>query len=177
METEDYFVKLYKDIDGNLYYWESWVDEGEYTVHLGKVGEEGESKEINDFKVLKDEENSYREKGYCEIEDLKSIIIQYKIDDMGDADDIDMRNEIEDIMNEELGWTGLGHCDGGEIRTGTINIFCMVIDVKLAFDVIIQALEENEYLEGAVIAKDGEDEFVVLYPEDYSGHFNYLYEE
>lgn len=39
-------------------------------------------------------------------------------------------------MNETLGWTGLGHCDGGSIGSGTMEICCLVADFEIAKRVI-----------------------------------------
>jgi hypothetical protein len=37
------------------------------------------------------------------------------IDGFGSDRDIDKRHRLEERLNELLGWTGLGHVDGGSI--------------------------------------------------------------
>jgi hypothetical protein len=48
-------------------------------------------------------------------------------------------------MNEVLGWTGLGHCDGGSIGSGTMEVCCMVVDVDIATRVIESDLKNTEF--------------------------------
>jgi hypothetical protein len=48
----------------------------------------------------------------------------------GSTADLDKRVAVEELMNEGLGWTGLGHCDGGDIGSGTMKIFCYVADAN-----------------------------------------------
>jgi hypothetical protein len=78
-------------------------------------------------------------------------------------------------MNDCLIASGLGFCDGGDIGSGTINIFCEVVDAAVAERIIVDKLREKNELDGAVIAKReraGDDEYKVVWPKDYSGKFN-----
>ena len=72
-------------------------------------------------------------------------------------------------MNECLGWRGLGHCDGGDIGSGTMNVFCFVVNVKTAIPHVLEELRKNELLEGAVVAVG--DPQTVVWPRDFSGTF------
>jgi hypothetical protein len=101
-------------------------------------------------------------------------VIQYKIEGHGTTKDLDLRYKVENLMNEGLGWTGLGHCDGGDIGSGTINVFCFVVDVALGGQVIVRELEENELLEHATIALSTEAGDKVLWPKDFVGEFSLL---
>jgi hypothetical protein len=56
-------------------------------------------------------------------------------------------------MNECLGWSGLGHCDGGDMGSGQMNVFCYVVDAAIAERVIVNDLKEHALLDGAVIAQ------------------------
>ena len=42
-------------------------------------------------------------------------------------------------MDETLGWTGLGHCDGGSIGSDTMEVCCLVVD----FDTAAKAIEAD----------------------------------
>ncbi len=48
-------------------------------------------------------------------------------------------------MNETLGWTGLGNCDGGSIGSGTMEVCCFVADFEVAKSVIAANLKGTEF--------------------------------
>ena len=64
---------------------------------------------------------------------------------MGSKHDVEKRTRLQDRMNETLGWTGLGHCDGGSIGSGTMEVCCFVIDFETAKTVIENDLEGTEF--------------------------------
>ena len=75
-----------------------------------------------------------RSAGFAEFDDddLRILLIEYRIDGVGNSADLSKRHALEDRMNEVLGWVGLGHCDGGSIGAGTMEVCCRVIDFELA---------------------------------------------
>jgi hypothetical protein len=147
-------IKLYKSIDGALHYWETWeVGDGSAIIHWGVVGEKGQSEQIDggssesaDGKIRNLVEQRLAE-GYSEVHegDLCTLLIEYAVDGMGTTEDIDKRHRLEDRMNETLGWTGLGHCDGGSIGSGTMEVCCFVVDFGTAESVIEKDLEGTEF--------------------------------
>lgn len=138
-------TKLYKLINKELHYWETWDNKA--IVHWGKVGERGEDKGIisntnKNYKITVEEEIvNKKNDGYVEIEEFKILLIEYEIEGMGNVKDIDKRYDLEDRMNETLGWAGLGHCDGGSIGSGTMEVCCFVVDFEIAKDVIVKDLK------------------------------------
>jgi len=175
-------IKLYKRDGDKVSYWEAW-DAGHrsVTVHWGVLGKKGKNKSVRVPKkttaeeFIESESQDARSKGYEEIdfEDHFQIILQFKTEDeWGDSNDLDKRHEIEDMLNECLGWTGNGHCDGGDIGSGTINTFSFVVDPYLAKDAIVAALKKQRMLKGAIIAIDNEDDYEVVWPEDFEGEFS-----
>ena len=72
-------------------------------------------------------------------------------------------------MNECLGWKGLGFCDGGDIGSGTTNVFCFVVDAKVVCLRVIEELKKNGLIEGAVVAIGGRPK--VVWPVDYQDKF------
>ena len=129
-------IKLYKDNNGIKQYWETWENNGTYAIHWGRVGETGETTEIKRSlfnsakKIINSKINEKKEEGFKEIpiEELKTLLIEYKVDGVGTESDLDKRYRLEDRMNETLGWTGLGHCDGGSIGSSTMEVCCFVVD-------------------------------------------------
>lgn len=163
-------------------YWEAWATANEITLHWGKLGEDGESQEIpikpgiNPNDTIRSEAKPVRAAGFRPLKQshLFSIVIQYKINGHGSTADLDKRVAVEELMNNRLGWTGLGHCDGGDIGSGTTNVFCYVADAKIAESVIVRELKARGFLEGAVIAVRNEDEFEVLWPRNFEGAFSLI---
>jgi hypothetical protein len=92
----------------------------------------------------------------------------------GTVKDHDRRVRVEERMNECLGWSGLGHCDGGDIGSGQMNVFCYVVDAAIAEKVIVNDLKKHALLDGAVIAQRVGDEVKVLWPHGFAGTFAIL---
>ena len=59
--------------------------------------------------------------------------------------DLDKRHHFQDRMAETLGWTGLGHRDGGSIGSGTMEVCCFVVDFDIAKEVIQKDLEGTPF--------------------------------
>ena len=174
--------KLYKRDGERLLYWETWDDDGKHIMHWGEAGDEGETQALRSG-LFRDAEKSVAEEmarrereGYAEIDedDLQAVFIQYRAETWGDLEDPEKRQAIQDLLDDALGWTGLGHCDGGTIGSETINVCCLVVDAKIAAPVMVQALKEAGQLEGAVIARELDDGFEVLYPSNFEGDFGYF---
>jgi hypothetical protein len=119
-------LKLYKRVDGVLRYHEAWTEEenGIAVEHWGVVGERGESKNhplpkkrFNEDKFIAGILTGAAEQGFEPIddEDHAILLVEYAIKGMGKSADLDKRHGLEDRLNETLGWTGVGHCDGGSI--------------------------------------------------------------
>lgn len=147
-------IKLYKTIDNELHYWETWDNENNSaTIHWGKVGLKGEIKTLksglfsNFRKVVQKEIDKKINEGYIQFEDMNLTFIEiiYPIVDMGSEDDLNKRHSLENRMNELLGWTGLGNVDGGSIGSGTMEVGCEVVDYEIAKKVIQQDLKGSEF--------------------------------
>ncbi|AZB18809.1 hypothetical protein EG352_13975 [Chryseobacterium indologenes] len=147
-------LKLYKIIGEQINYWEIWEkDENTAIVHWGIVGEEGENKEIetrffsNFHKIVQKEIDVKIKEGYTEFDEDKvsCLEIEYSIDGFGTKQDIEKRHRLEEKMDEVLGWTGLGHCDGGSIGSDTMEVSCIVVDFDIAKKVIEEKLKDTEF--------------------------------
>ena len=147
-------IKLYKKIDNKLHYWETWDKDAKTgIVHWGEVGSQGQDKEIksglkeNYATKIRKELDQKTTEGYSEFdEDKYSFLeIEYKIDGFGTEQDLDKRHRLEGKMNEVLGWTGLGHTDGGSIGSGTMEVGCRVVDFEIAKKVVEESLRNTEF--------------------------------
>jgi hypothetical protein len=155
-------LKLYKRLEGDLYYHEAWAHGSKITEHWGKVGERGETADHKGNKKLSEEKNIEQilakplSDGYVPIEDddLAILLIEYTIEGMGTPKDLEKRHAVESRMNETLGWTGVGHCDGGSIGSGTMEVCCFVVDFEIAKRVIEAELKGTKFGNFSRICKE-----------------------
>lgn len=175
-------IKLYRTSDGLTEYWEAWFTATEVTIHWGRLGEEGETRELpfepglHPSDIIKREAKPARAAGFKSRKpgDLHSIVIQYKIEGHGTVTHHEQRVRVEELMNERLGWLGLGHCDGGDMGNGQMNVFCYVVDVAIAEKAIVSELRGSGLLDGAIIAERKAHESKVLWPLDFAGTFSVI---
>jgi len=148
------------------------------------LGERGQSQiipltagELAESRIAQ-EAKKYHGEGYRRLKEGEpvTVLVQYEFDGWGTPADLDKRHEMEGTLNECLGWTGNGHCDGGDIGSGTINVCLLVVNPYLAARTIVEELRRTNLIEGAVIAIEHESSFEVLYPTDYQKEFAYWYE-
>lgn len=165
---------MIKLVKGTMY-WEVWEEEHSLVVHEGIVGHCGETRKV---KVKQNQDvtatmlslsNEMRKEGFHDLDNrnLEEISIEYQIDGFGTEGDLSKRHYIEDWMNDCLGWTGNGLCEGGDIGSGGMTIYCSVIDIEKAIETILAALDSEGYLEGAIIQHldRKSDDFIIVYPE------------
>ena len=147
-------LKLYKKSSDATQYWETWDNEdGSHTVHWGAIGERGESKVLKSS-IFSNARNKIQKEidrlvldGYHPIdtEEHATLLIEYAVEGHGHTSDVDKRHRLEERMNEALGWTGLGMCDGGSIGSGTMEVCCYVVDFDTAKRVIETNLRGTEF--------------------------------
>ena len=132
-------LKMYRITNDRQEYWETWdAGDGSHTVHWGILGTNGESKSVKPtlfgkaLNLVQKEIDAKIEEGFSPIdEDAHAVLlIEYSVDEMGDENDLSKRHQLEERMNEFLGWTGLGACDGGSIGSGTMEVCCFVVDFQ-----------------------------------------------
>ena len=160
-------LKLYRRQGDSHAYWETWTrDDGVHVIHFGELGTRGTTKEITCAFVrkspalVKTEIEARRAEGFREVadEDERTLLIEYAVDGHGTVDDHDKRARLEARMDETLGWTGLGHCDGGSMGSGTMEVCCFVVDFALAKRVIEDDLRGTEFANYTrIYDEDGDD--------------------
>jgi hypothetical protein len=147
-------LKLYKNKDGVISYWETWDnDEKSGTIHWGELGNRGQDRVVksglfsNFHKEIQREIDEKIKEGFGPVddEDLVTLLIEFKVDGMGTTADVDKRTRLQKRMDETLGWTGLGHCDGGSIGSGTMEVCCLVVDFETAKTTIEKDLANTEF--------------------------------
>jgi predicted DNA-binding WGR domain protein len=181
-------LKLYRSDAGEVVYWEVW-DSGDssLTVHWGRTGTTGESKEVSLEHGEDAEERITTEAsqmlagGYREWpeDELATIVVQYPLERHKRVKKgIEKRmNAIELRVNETLGWTGLGHCADVDysveftagVELGQLTVIARAVDAAMALEAIRTDLAAHDLLAGAVIAIEQDDEYVVQWPEAEGG--------
>jgi hypothetical protein len=163
--TEASMIKLYKRMeDGRLAYHEAWANGGSITEHWGIAGTRGERRSHR--MKSRDEESEVeralmgaREAGYEEVDpdDERRLIVEYVISGMGTPADLEKRHRLEQCLNETLGWTGLGMCDGGSIGSGTMEVCCFVVDFDRSRAVVEETLKTTEFADySRIYDEDGD---------------------
>ncbi len=155
-------LKLYKISDTKKEYQETWdSDDDTHTVHWGELGTKGQSKEIRGRFLKKLEKTVQKEmdemvaQGFMPTDGEFTLLIKYSSNDIGTKEDVDKRHRLQERMDETLGWTGLGNCDGGSIGSGTMEVCNFVIDFEVAKNVIENDLYGTEF-ENYMRIYDGE---------------------
>ena len=147
-------LKLYRFDDEKKEYWETWQDDsGAHTIHWGELGTKGESRNVRSTLFAKADKAIQKEierlvtQGFhpVDIDDHHTMLIEYVVDGMGTSKDIEKRHRLEDRLNESLGWTGLGMCDGGSIGSGSMEVCSYVVDFEVAKAVIEKDLAGTEF--------------------------------
>jgi hypothetical protein len=171
-------LKLYRKERGKTLYWEAWPDGDEIVIHFGELGDTGETTAVAlpEFEppetAIQKHAEEARQAGFEEISeaDLYELIVQYK-KSPADASKFQLS---EEIVNDCLGWTGLGHSDGLDESGSVVNIYCYVVEPRVAARKVVEELRNHDLLENAVIAfQDHDENFVVVWPEDFQGAFEY----
>lgn len=147
-------LKLYKLIENQLHYWEFWEqDKNSGIIHHGIVGDRGDHREVKSGisenfrdKIMKEavieSQNGFKP---IDLRDHITLLIEFSVSGSGTKKDVEKRSQLQKRMDEVLGWTGLGYCDGGSIGSGTMEVCCMVVDFQIAKKVIENDLNGTEF--------------------------------
>ncbi len=150
--------KLYRRAKQGLEYWEAWYSNEKVVEHKGLCGENGEvaEHEASDAetgrRILVKLRSAKKEAGFKPIAPSRHamIVVEGPIDGFGAQHDLDVRGKLEDQLDELLGLLGLGHCDGGSTGSGSMEVFCMVVDAKIAIPAINLALAATSNYAGFI---------------------------
>jgi hypothetical protein len=177
-------VKLYKEDEAGIHYWQLMrfgEDRSLLVEHWGILGAEGLYNEMKDLSI-KEVREAYnfairrkKEDGFEPRAPKERMILQFASGHKwGDMNDLDFRHEMEEYIDRYLFWSGNGSVSGGDIGSGTLNIFFEVISLAPAVDTVVGALEERKIKKGFVIAhRRAEGKIDVVYPQGYKGEFHY----
>lgn len=147
-------VKLYKKDGESIYFWQLFRH-GAESYHLvenwGIIGGEVRYNEIKDLSKEQAREaydlavRRKKEEGYQHMEPQERMILQFfTTDEWGAVEDLNFRHAMEEHIDRYLYWSGNGAVSGGDIGSGTMNIFFEVISPAASVSTILAALEEKK---------------------------------
>jgi hypothetical protein len=143
-------LKLYKVIENQLHYWETWeTGENSGLIHKGIAGDRGKDQEVKtDYRNVIDRElERLVKEGYDEIlpEDMDTLLIEFKPKGATAKTAPEHWERLEELLDNGLGWVGLGHCEGTEEENGIMTVVCEVVDYSLAAAYIKAGLDDSEF--------------------------------
>lgn len=151
--TAPEMVKLYRRSGDAIEYREAWPDGEAIIEHWGRCGERGETRSYpstgpeDAANILRRLKTAARGLGFQPIPPSRHVglLVERSIDGFGGAADLEERHRLEDFLTDLLGWSGLGHCDGGSTGSGSMEASCLVVDYPLAATVITAALSGSPF--------------------------------
>lgn len=172
-------LKLHKATETGIAYHEAWVDGERVVEHWGQLGDRGQTRDHaldtarSPLENLRSVLEPALASGYAEVpeEEYRTLVIVYAVDGWGSDAELDKQARLMERMDEALGSTGLGHCDGGSVGSGAMEVTCLVLDFELAKRVIQAELTGTEFANYEAIldetaADEAEDED---FPDDPDG--------
>lgn len=106
----------------------------------------------------------------------KLLVLQFRYDESRTAvENLDFRHELEDALDGALRRNRSGEVDGGDIGSGTINIWIYLTAWSHGLPVVEAYLKHRKLLEKTVIAKKiNNTDWEVVRPKDFQGSFSLL---
>lgn len=159
-------IKTYRrDADGVLHYREAWSEAGGVRTHEGKVGTKGSTRFHSSrsrnwpnnptaTEFLRSFVETAAADGYhpIDLNDHAMAVLQIVLSspDLSDPDDARLFEHAEDVLNEVLGWRGVGHCDGNDVGSNSapgasqpvLNLYCPVVDEAAGVSAVRRAARD-----------------------------------
>ena len=145
--------KRYRRSSGVIEYREAWPADEVVIEHWGACGERGQTCEhptptardqLNTLKGLKAKAAALGFKPISLSRHAK-VVVQRSVAGIGTPQDLDERHDLEAFLDEQTGWLGLGHCDGGSIGSGSMEAVCYVVDAGVARSALARELATSRF--------------------------------
>jgi len=152
METKTSMIKLYKRTEEGLFYHEAWITGMQIIEHKGKVGTTGEAFSFDYTKGQPDELSlertlkAARKEGFMEIppEAHHEVSLRWNFESTP-TDLKKINEELEEILNEILGWQGLGEVQNITANNRQSEVRCLVVDLEVTVNRFSEVLLESRY--------------------------------
>lgn len=158
-DVEPTLFKLYKR-DGDVWsYYEVWIDDADIvTVHEGRCGESGtaetfaQSDRASGLAYVKAKVAEGRKREFRPVPESRqpTLVVDLLVTEDDPDALLDRRHALEGLLDQELGWLGLGHCDGGDIGAEGASVFCPVVSYALAATAVRNLLDRSGYANATI---------------------------
>jgi predicted DNA-binding WGR domain protein len=152
-DDNEVFIKLHKKTsDKDILYWEVWnEDEKTAMTHWGKVGHNGDKKEVKssnntDLRAAVNKEiNKYIADGYEDVpyENYYLMVLTFEMESLGEVEDLQRMENLRGIVTESLGWSGNGNCDECEIQEDKTILYADVLNSEIALQAAKAAFKKE----------------------------------
>lgn len=169
-------IQLIKQNGSNTLYQTIYTEGRLIIQHQGIVGEWVSEENVREIRVSRFKRlgvqilrlvEEFKRQGYHEVNetDYQELIVQFPYDEGQAEVALERRHMMEEMIDEGLLHTGNGYCEGGDIGSGTTNIFYHVLDVEAAVSLIFEGMKEHDVRGEPIIAISEGEAYTVLYPE------------
>ncbi|WP_251055855.1 MULTISPECIES: DUF2716 domain-containing protein [unclassified Exiguobacterium] len=169
-------IQLTKQGDSGTLYQTIYTEGRLIIQHQGIVGEWVREENVREIRVSRFKRlgvqilqlvEEFERQGYHEVNetDYQELIVQFPYDEGQAEAALERRHMMEEMIDEGLLHTGNGYCEGGDIGSGTTNIFYHVLDVEAAVSLIFEGMKEHDVRGEPIIAISEGEAYTILYPE------------
>lgn len=144
-------IQLTKQGDSGTLYQTIYTEGRLIVQHQGIVGAWVREEDVREVRVSRFKRlgvqilrlvEEFEHHGYREVNetDYTKLIVQFPYDEGQEVAAIERRHMMEEVIHDGLLHTGNGYCEGGDIGSGTTNIFYYVLDVEAAVSLIFEGM-------------------------------------
>lgn len=143
---------LIRDRGSEREFWNAYVDGFDCIVVKGSVGQPGVTSrysygtEREAMEFLQTEVVSRRMEGWrtVQVSDFHAVTISYDRSGLGDDHDSQEQVALERDLDSLLSETGNGYCDVGDVLPDRITVFCNVLNVTAAKQLITRVITDGQ---------------------------------
>ncbi|MGI1807073.1 DUF2716 domain-containing protein [Exiguobacterium sp. TDN 0502] len=169
-------IQLIKQSGSNTLYQTIYTEGRLIIQHQGIVGEWVRAEDVREIRVSRFKRlgvqilllvEEFERQGYRELNetDYTELVVQFSYEKGQEETALERRHMMEEVINDCLLHTGNGYCEGGDIGSGTTNIFYHVLDVEAAIALIFEEMKARNVQDEPKIAVQEGAAYTVRYPQ------------
>ncbi|WP_238239674.1 DUF2716 domain-containing protein [Exiguobacterium acetylicum] len=169
-------IQLTKQNGSDMLYQTIYTEGRTIVQHQGIVGAWVKAEDVKQMRVSRFKRlgvqilqlvEELERQGYRELNetDYTGLVVQFSYEKGQEEAALERRHMMEEVINDSLLHMGNGYCEGGDIGSGTTNIFYYVLDVEAAVALIFEEMKARDVQDEPKIAVQEGEVYTVLYPE------------